>query len=126
MENIKTSEVLEWAKGFLSKAELELTPDEIKEQQKFASLVQTPAYKTLLSKMLDESSQVRNNRKLAKRMKLLIEEYGVPDFFGAFDRIGLRLITEIGYLFDGISIPIFKKRLRDETNKIIIGEERPE
>lgn len=126
MENIKTSEVLEWAKGFLSKAELELTPDEIKEQQKFASLVQTPAYKTLLSKMLDESSQVRNNRKLAKRMKLLIEEYGVPDFFGAFDRIGLRLFTEIGYLFDGISIPIFKKRLRDETNKIIIGEERPE
>lgn len=126
MENIKTSDVLEWAKGFLSKAESELTPEEIKEQQKFASLVQTPVYKTLLSKMLDESSQIRNNKKLAKRMKLLIEEYGVPDFFGPFDRIALRLFTNIGYLFDGISIPIFKKRLRDETNKIIIGEERPE
>lgn len=126
MENIKTSEVLEWAKGFLAKAESELTPKEIKEQQKFASLVQTPAYKILLSKMLDESSQVRNNRKLAKRMKQLIDEYGVPDFFGTFDRISLRLFTSVGYLFDGISIPIFKDRLRKETNKIIIGEERPE
>lgn len=38
MENIKTSDVLDWAKQFLAKAESELTPEEIKEQQKFASL----------------------------------------------------------------------------------------
>lgn len=126
MENIKTSDVLNWAKQFLAKAESELTPEEIKEQQKFASLVQTPANKILLSKMLDESSQVRDNKRLAKRMKLLIEEYGVPDFFGPLDRAALKLFTSIGYLFDGISIPIFKDRLRKETNKIIIGEERPE
>lgn len=126
MENIKTSDVLDWAKQFLAKAESELTPEEVKEQQKFASLVQTPANKILLSKMLDESSQIRNNKKLAKRMKLLIEEYGVPDFFGPLDQAMLKLFTSVGYLFNGISIPIFKDRLRQETNKIIIGEERPE
>lgn len=126
MENIKTSDVLDWAKQFLAKAENELTPEEIKEQQKFASLVQTPANKILLSKMLDESSQIRNRKKLAKRMKLLIEEYGVPDFFGPLDQMMLKLFTSVGYLFDGISIPIFKDRLRQETSKIIIGEERPE
>lgn len=126
MENIRTSDVLDWAKQFLAKAESELTPEEIKEQQKFASLVQTPANKILLSKMLDESSQIRNSKKLAKRMKLLIEEYGVPDFFGPLDQMALKLFTSVGYLFNGISIPIFKDRLRKETNKIIIGEERPE
>jgi len=125
MDKISVSEVLEWAKQFLYKAEKELTSEEIKEQKKFASLVQTPANKTLLSKMLDESSQIRDNKKLAKRMKLLIEEYGVPDFFNSFDRLSLKLFTSIGYLFDGISIPIFKDRLRKETNKIIIAEERP-
>jgi RHH-type proline utilization regulon transcriptional repressor/proline dehydrogenase/delta 1-pyrroline-5-carboxylate dehydrogenase len=123
--NITTSEVLEWAKQFLSKAESELSPEEVKEQKKFASLVQTPANKTLLSKMLDESSQVRDSKKLAKRMKVLIEEYGVPDFFNSFDRFQLRLFTSVGYLFDSISIPLFKDRLRKETNKIIISEERP-
>ena len=125
MEKITTSEVLDWAKEFLAKAERELTPEEVKEQKKFASLVQTPANKTLLSKMLDESSQIRDNKKLAKRMKLLIEEYGVPDFFNSFDRLQLKLFTSIGYLFDGISIPLFKDRLRKETDKIIIAEERP-
>ncbi|MDU1905945.1 MAG: bifunctional proline dehydrogenase/L-glutamate gamma-semialdehyde dehydrogenase [Dysgonomonas sp.] len=125
MDTIKTSDVLEWAKQFLNKAEKELTPEEIKEQKKFASLVQTPANKTLLSKMLDESSQIRDNKKLAKRMKQLIEEYGVPDFFNSFDRMTLKLFTSFGYLFDGISIPLFKDRLRKETNKIIIAEERP-
>jgi len=125
MEKITSSEVLEWAKQFLAKADQELTPEEVKEQKKFASLIQTPANKTLLSKMLDESSQVRDNKKVAKRMKLLIEEYGVPDFFNSFDQFQLKLFTSVGYLFPSISMPLFKKRLRKETDKIIIAEERP-
>ncbi len=125
MEKITNREVLEWAKEFLAKADQELTPEEVKEQKKFASLIQTPANKILLSKMLDESSQVRDSRKLAKRMKLLIKEYGVPDFFNSFDQFQLKLFTSFGYMFDKISIPLFKARLRKETDKIIISEERP-
>lgn len=125
MENISSSEVLDWAKQFLLKAEKELTPEEVKEQKKFASLIQKPANKILLSKMLDESSQIRDNKKLARRMKILIKEYGVPDFFNSFDQFQLKLFTSVGYLFDDISIPLFKDRLRKETNKIIISEERP-
>ena len=125
MEKITNREVLVWAKEFLAKADQELTPEEVKEQKKFASLIQTPANKILLSKMLDESSQVRDSRKLAKRMKLLIKEYGVPDFFNSFDQFQLKLFTCFGYMFDKISIPLFKARLRKETDKIIISEERP-
>lgn len=125
MEKITNKEVLEWAKEFLAKADKELTPEEVKEQKKFASLIQTPANKILLSKMLDESSQVRDSKKLAKRMKLLIKEYGVPDFFNSFDQFQLKLFTCFGYMFDKISIPLFKARLRKETDKIIISEERP-
>lgn len=125
MENITSGQVIDWAKDFLNKAENELSPEEIKEQVKYASLVQTPAYKVLLSKMLDESSQIKDDAKLAKRMKILIDQYGVPGFFSAFDRASLRLFTLIGYRFPGIAMPIFKKRLRQETDKIIIAEERP-
>lgn len=125
MGKVTTSEVLDWAKDFLGKAEKELTRSEVKEQKKFASLIQTPANKILLSKMLDESSQIKDNKKLARRMKILIKEYGVPDFFNSFDQATLKLFTCFGYLFDGISIPMFKDRLRKETNKIIISEERP-
>jgi RHH-type proline utilization regulon transcriptional repressor/proline dehydrogenase/delta 1-pyrroline-5-carboxylate dehydrogenase len=125
MAQISTAEVIEWAKLFLARADSELTPGEVREQKKFASLVQTPEYKTFLSRMLDESSQIRDNRKLNKRVRQIIREYGIPDFFSASDRALIKLYMSGGFLFPGIAMPIFKAKLRSETNKIIIAEERP-
>ncbi len=122
MEKISTPEVLDWAKEFLTKSEKEITADEIKEQKKYAILIQNPNDKILLSKMLDESSQIHDNKKLAKRMKLLIEHYGVPAFFSSSDAFLLKLFTAFGYWFDFISVPIFKQRLRLDTAKVIINE----
>jgi RHH-type proline utilization regulon transcriptional repressor/proline dehydrogenase/delta 1-pyrroline-5-carboxylate dehydrogenase len=125
MTQIATADVIEWARNFLKNAGSELTSDEIKEQKKFASLVQTPQYKTFLSRMLDESSQIRDNKRLNRRVKQLLQEYGIPDFFNAFDRLLIKLYLAGGYWFPSIAMPIFKSKLRNETNKIIIAEERP-
>ncbi|MDR0836166.1 MAG: bifunctional proline dehydrogenase/L-glutamate gamma-semialdehyde dehydrogenase, partial [Tannerella sp.] len=125
MESITSTDVIDWAKQFLAKAEDELKPDEVREQKKFASLIQTPEYKTFLTKMLDESSQIRDNGKLNKRVRGLIKEYGIPDFFGGFDRFLMKLYMYGGFLFPAIGMPVFKKKLRSETKKIIIAEERP-
>ena len=125
MITVTANEVYDWAKQFLAKADEELSSDEVKEQKKYASLVQTPEYKTFLSRMLDESSQIRDNGKLNKRVRQLIKDYGIPDFFGAFDRLLIHLYMLGGYWFPSIAMPIFKKKLRAETKKIIISEERP-
>lgn len=122
MEKISTSEVIDWAKKFLSQSEKEITNDELKEQKKYAILIQNPNDKTLLSKLLDESSQIHDNKILARRMKVLIDKYGVPEFFSDMDRVMLKLFTTVGYLFHDISVPIFKKRLRSDTSKVIINE----
>lgn len=122
MEKISTSEVLNWAKDFLEKSEKEITEEELKEQKKYAILIQNPNDKTLLSKMLDESSQIHDNKKLARRVKLLIKQYGVPEFFSSTDAFMLKLFTSFGYWFDFISVPIFKNRLRSDTSKVIINE----
>lgn len=123
MENMSASEVINFAQDFLSRADKELTPAEKKEQKKYAIMVQNTDDKLLLSKMLDESSQIRNSKILSKRIRLLLKRYGVPEFFGSSDRMLLHLFTSIGYHFDFIAIPIFKKRLRKETSKVIIDEE---
>jgi RHH-type proline utilization regulon transcriptional repressor/proline dehydrogenase/delta 1-pyrroline-5-carboxylate dehydrogenase len=123
MGKLAASEVIDFAKYFLEKAEKELTPLELKEQKKYAIMVQNSNDKLLLSKMLDESSQIHNSRKLSKRMKILLERYGVPEFFSSSDRLLLKLFTAFGYHFDFIAVPIFKKRLRSETAKVIINEE---
>ncbi len=119
---ITAAEVIEWGKQFLEKSEKEITSDELKEQKKYAILIQNPNDKTLLSKMLDESSQIRSTKLLAQRMKLLIEKYGVPAFFSSSDAYLLQLFTSFGYWFDFIAIPLFKKRLRSDTSKVIINE----
>ena len=66
MEQLTSNEVIEWGKQFLEKSEKEITADELKEQKKYAILIQNPNDKALLSKMLDESSQIRDNKKLAR------------------------------------------------------------
>ena len=125
MKKIVADEVVNWAKQFLLLADKALTREELKEQQKYASLIQNPLNKTLLSKMLDESSQIRDTKLLAYRLKYLIDQFGVPTFFTTFEKFQLSLFTSFGYLFDPIAIPIFKNKLQADTRKIIIPEERP-
>lgn len=125
MDKITANEVVEWAKKFLVLSDKELTSEEVKEQKKYATLIQNPNNKTLLSKMLDESSQIRDSKILSRRLKYLIDKYGIPTFFTPWERFQLSLFTGFGYLFDPIAIPIFKNKLQADTHKIIIPEERP-
>ncbi len=118
-------EISQWVLNLHSESDKELTPTEKKEQEKYAILVQRPTDKILLSKMLDESSQIRDNKRLAKRIKVLIDKYGVPQFFNTRDKLLLTLFAKIGYKFDFIAMPIFKKRLHSDTSDVIINEKRP-
>ena len=79
-------EVEEWVKTLYDTCESTITDEERTEQRKYAIMVQRPQDKKFLVKMLDESSQIRDRRKLAKRIKVLIDQYGVPQFLNARDR----------------------------------------
>lgn len=122
MSNITSDEVIGWAKEFLKKAETEIRPEEVKEQHKYAVLVQNPNDKVLMTKMLDETSQNHDDEKLAKRIKLLIDQYGIPDFFNGYEKTLLKLYNSVGYKFPKVAVPAFKKYLRKSTDKIIINE----
>lgn len=125
MEQITCESVSSFAAELLAKCDKELTEAERREQLKYATLIQNPKDKIFLSKLLDESSQIRDSEKLADRIKLLIDRYGVPKFFPTSDRILLRAYQWGGYKVDAIAVPIFKKRLRTDTAGVIIDEKRP-
>ena len=124
-KNVTPQQVRDWVMTLYAESEKMLTPAERKEQHKYATMVQNHQDKVFLSKMLDESSQIRDRRKLARRIKILIDRYGVPEFFSSFDSFLLRMYRAIGYHFDFVAIPIIKKRLRSETASVIIDEARP-
>ncbi len=77
--------------------------------------------------MLDESSQIRNNSKLNKRVRQIIQEYGIPHFFASRRPFFLNQTLYGGRLsFPSIAMPIFKSKLRSETDKIIIPKNVPD
>ncbi len=106
-------------------SEKAITPAERKDQQMYATMIKNRNDKVFLSKMLDESSQIRNNKKLAKRIKRHIDTYGVPEFFNPWYRFLFKTYMMGGYHFDFIAIPIIKWQLREQTAGVIINEARP-
>ncbi len=125
MEKPTMKEVESWVKTLYDTCESTITDAERREQRKYAIMVQRPQDKKFLVKMLDESSQIRDRRKLAKRIKALIDEYGVPKFLNKRDTFLFKMYQAFGYHFDFIAIPIIKKRLRMDTSRVIIDAARP-
>lgn len=127
MDNRPTiAEVQEWVLRLYNTCEQTITDEERKEQHKYAIMVQRPQDKKFLVKMLDESSQIRDRKKLAERIKKLIDRYGVPEFLNKRDAFLFKMYQAFGYHFDFIAIPIIKKRLRSDTSKVILDESRPQ
>lgn len=127
MENRPTiTEVHDWVLKLYNTCEKTITRAERKEQRKYAVMVQRPKDKRFLVRMLDESSQIRDDKKLAARIKTLIDRYGVPRFLNTRDAFLFKMYQLFGHHFDLIAIPIIKKRLRTDTSKVILDEARPQ
>ena len=71
------TEVQDWVLKLYNTCEQTITKAERLEQHKYAVMVQRPQDKKFLVKMLDESSQIRDRKILAKRIKTLLDQYGV-------------------------------------------------
>ena len=110
-------EVEEWLMTLYNTSQQTITETEKRDQRKYAIMVQRPQDKKFLVKMLDESSQIRDRRRLARRIKELIDIYGVPEFLNKRDRLLFKMYQSFGHYFDFIAIPIIKKRLRSDTSR---------
>ena len=110
------TEVQDWVLKLYNTCEQTITEAERREQHKYAVMVQRPQDKKFLVKMLDESSQIRDRRILAKRIKTLLDQYGVPEFLNKRDSFLFKMYQAFGHHFDFIAIPIIKKRVRNSRS----------
>lgn len=120
---VNVDEVVAFAQEFLENAQSELKSDEIRNNRKYAVMVENANDKLLLSKLLDESSQIRNPKKLAKRIKILFNHFGIPKFFSFFDKLQIKLFLLLSHRIDYLAITSFKRKLRRDTSRVIIDEE---
>ena len=120
-------EVFSWMRKLYDESYSGLTALEKSEQHMYGTMVTTPSDKKFIVRMLDETSQVRDTQKLARRVKDLIDQYGIPKFLGPVDHALFRMYQQFAYqpLFNWISVPIIKWRLRRDTSRVIINAARP-
>ena len=125
MTLITKKEVHDRVMTLYNACEAQLTAAERTEQAKYADMVQNHNDKIFLCKMLDETSQIRDNKKLAKRIMELVKQYGIPEFFGMRDRMLFRLFLSTGSLpfVPDIAIPIIKWRTRKDTKAVCLDAE---
>ena len=120
-------EVFSWMRKLYDESYSGLTKVEKEEQHMYGTMVTTPTDKKFMVRMLDETSQVRDNKKLASRVKDLIDKYGIPKFLGPVDRTLFQMYQSFAYKspFNSISVPIIKWRLHRDTSRVIIDAARP-
>ena len=53
-----------------------------------------------------------------------VKEYGVPKYFGAFDRFGLWAGNMVAGLMPGVLMPIVKSKVRKDSEHVIISAEK--
>lgn len=124
-ENPSIMEVKAWMRTLYDTSQSSITARERKDQQMYATMVKRPQDKKFMVKMLDESSQIRDSRKLAERIDRHIQTYGIPQFLTPFYTFLFRLYHGVGKHFHPIAIPIIKWQLRSQTSRVILDEARP-
>lgn len=120
-------EVFEWMRKLYDESYAGLTKLEKDEQHMYGTMVTTPNDKKFIVRMLDETSHVRDNQKLARRVKDLIDLYGIPRFLNTTDHALFWMYQKFAYtpLFNWAAVPIIKWRLRRDTSRVIIDAQRP-
>ncbi len=120
-------EVFDWMRKLYDESYSGLTQLEKNEQHMYGTMVTTPSDKKFIVRMLDETSQVRDTQKLARRVKDLIDQYGIPKFLNKTDHALFWMYQKFAYMpmFNWVAVPIIKWRLRRDTSRVIINAARP-
>ena len=127
-QNLPTiEEVFAWMRKLYDESYSGLTKLEKGEQHMYGTMVTTPSDKKFIVRMLDETSQIRDTQKLARRVKELIDQYGIPQFLDKGDHALFWMYQKFAYLplFNWAAVPIIKWRLRRDTSRVIINAARP-
>ncbi len=100
-----------------------LTSEEKKIQQQMTRLLTNPADKILLTKIIDQSFRPHDPERVADQIDNLLEEYGVPDFFGNVEKLLIQMFVGFGKHFPAFAVPKMIEQMRESSSRAIIPGE---
>jgi len=120
-----SSQAIELAKTWQTRANELLTSEEEKIQQQMTRLLSNPADKILLTKIIDQSFRPHSPERVADQIANLLEEYGVPGFFGDVEKLLIQMFVGLGKHFPSFAVPKMIDQMRSSSSRAIIpGEEK--
>ncbi|MCH2178334.1 MAG: proline dehydrogenase family protein [Mariniblastus sp.] len=73
--------------------------------------------------MADQVLRIKRPRRAADRLASLVKEYGIPNYFGIIDRLGLWLGNGLASWLPAQVMPFVKSKVRAESSHVIISAE---
>jgi RHH-type proline utilization regulon transcriptional repressor/proline dehydrogenase/delta 1-pyrroline-5-carboxylate dehydrogenase len=100
------------------------TPAEKRQQAELDRMLQTPSDKATLVQLTDQAFRAKSASRVADQFTHILDVQGVPRFFSPLDRAMLRGFQTFGGWLPGVSVPMVKEHMRQETANVILPAER--
>jgi RHH-type proline utilization regulon transcriptional repressor/proline dehydrogenase/delta 1-pyrroline-5-carboxylate dehydrogenase len=99
------------------------TPHERRQQRELDRMLQNPADKATVVQLTDEAFRSSRSRRTAEHLTHILDVQGVPRFFNPLDRALLRGFRTFGGWLPGVSVPLVKEHMQQETANVILPAE---
>lgn len=123
VENDIRKQAIQLARSWQKRANELLTSEEEKIQQQMTRLLNNPADKILLTKIIDQSFRPHDPERVAAQIAYLLKEYGVPGFFGDVEKLLIQMFVGLGKHFPSFAVPKMIEQMRDSSSRAIIPGE---
>jgi len=100
------------------------TGAERRQQAELDRMLQTPADKVTLVQLTDQAFRARDAARVAEQFTHILDVQGVPRFFSPLDRALLRGFQTFGGWLPGVSVPLVREHMQQETANVVLPAER--
>lgn len=96
---------------------------ERRQQAELDRMLQTPADKITLVQLTDQAFRCSNPARTVEHLTHILDVQGVPRFFSPMERTLLRGFQTFGGWLPGVSVPLVKGQMQQETANVVLPAE---
>lgn len=125
MENneIVMNRAIDLAERWQLRAADKITNFEKNFHKKMQKMFARPMDKVLLIDLMDQSFRTKNTARVADQIEYIFTKYGMATFFSTPEKFLIFLFRNIGIYLPDISVPLFIKSVRDDTDTVVLKGE---
>jgi RHH-type proline utilization regulon transcriptional repressor/proline dehydrogenase/delta 1-pyrroline-5-carboxylate dehydrogenase len=123
MVQINPAHAIDLAARLLTAAKQQQTAQEEVYGAKIARMMEDPLGKAMTMALADQAFRSQRPVRIADQLKHLIDHYGVPHYFAAWEQAGLYLGALIGEYLPHLVVPAIMAKLQHDTQNVILPSE---